>query len=92
MMAKKKHDEAELPHATELAPQPVAVEPVVPTAATFDLADTSALPSHMRESITLEVRDLFAKAEALLIVLEKRADPRFARARIKLGETVGALR
>lgn len=89
------HDElAANTAAAEMSALPPDGEPVaIDTAPVlFDPGDTGALPPHLRESVTREVRDLFAKAEALLIVLEKRADPRFARARIKLGETVGALR
>jgi hypothetical protein len=46
----------------------------------------------VRESLVVEVKSLFTKADALLVVLESRSDERFAKARNKLAETVGALR
>lgn len=93
-MAKKVVKE-EQPEETTAAPEAdAAAEPIAdpPSAApVLDPNDTSALPQFLREATVREVRDLFAKADALLAVLEKRADERFLRARNKLGETIGAL-
>lgn len=58
----------------------------------LDPNEGSKLTAAEREAATAQVRVWFKLADNELAALEKRADPRFSRARIKLGETVGALR